>query len=95
VGSLPDLACMKLSAVAQRGSKKDFIDLFALGSKAFTLKGMLRFYQKKFNIKDIGHVLYGLTYFDEADQEPMPRMIWDTRWKIIRDTIREWVRKIS
>ena len=24
--------CMKLSAIAQRGSKKDFVDLYALGS---------------------------------------------------------------
>ncbi|NIQ96181.1 MAG: nucleotidyl transferase AbiEii/AbiGii toxin family protein, partial [Desulfuromonadales bacterium] len=30
LASLEDLACMKLSAIAQRGAKKDFIDLHAL-----------------------------------------------------------------
>lgn len=34
LASLADLACMKLAAVAQRGSKKDFIDIYALGMKA-------------------------------------------------------------
>lgn len=29
LASLRDIACMKLSAIVQRGSKKDFVDLFA------------------------------------------------------------------
>jgi hypothetical protein len=31
LAALEDLACMKLSAISQRGSRKDFVDLFALG----------------------------------------------------------------
>jgi hypothetical protein len=86
---------MKLSAIAQRGYKKDFVDLYALGMKSFSLKQMLRFYQRKFSLKDIGHVVFALTYFDDADKERMPVMAWRTQWKTIRATIQAWVKAFS
>jgi hypothetical protein len=92
---LEDLACMKLSAIAQRGARKDFCDIYALGKKFFSLKEMLDFYQKKFNIRDIGSVLYGLVYFDDAESERMPRMLWDINWGEIKKTILQWVKNIS
>lgn len=95
LAALEDLACMKLSAIAQRGARKDFCDLYALGKKAFSLQDMLGFYQKKFSIRDIGSVLYGLTYFDDAESERMPRMLWDVTWRDIKKTILGWVKDIS
>lgn len=77
LASLEDLACMKLSAIAQRGARKDFCDLYALGKTSFSLQQMLRFYQKKFAIRDVGSVLYGLVYFDDAESERMPKMLWN------------------
>jgi hypothetical protein len=95
LASLEDLACMKLSAIAQRGARKDFCDIYALGEKAFSLSQMLDFYQKKFGIRDIGSVLYGLVYFDDAESERMPRMLWDVTWREIRNTILGWVKEVS
>jgi hypothetical protein len=92
---LEDLACMKLSAVAQRGARKDFCDIYALGKNVFSLAQMLGFYQKKFSIRDIGSVLYGLVYFDDAESERMPRMLLDVSWREIRNTILGWVKEIS
>jgi hypothetical protein len=40
LAALEDIAAMKLAAVAQRGSKKDFVDVFALGGR-FGLSDML------------------------------------------------------
>jgi len=71
LASMADLACMKLSAVAQRGSRKDFIDIYVLGNNGLSLKGMLSLYQKKYSVKDISHVLYGLSYFDDAERLPV------------------------
>lgn len=88
LASLPDLACMKLSAIVQRGSKKDFCDIFALGEKGFPLRKMLSFFQKKYGIQDIGNILYALSYFDDADKERMPIMLWKTDWKTIKSTIK-------
>jgi predicted nucleotidyltransferase component of viral defense system len=95
LASLEDLACMKLSAVAQRGVRKDFCDIYALGKNVFSLSQMLGFYQKKFSIRDIGSVLYGLVYFDDAESERMPRMLLDVSWREIRNTILGWVKEIS
>lgn len=95
LAALEDLACMKLSAIAQRGARKDFCDLYALGKTSFSLQEMLSFYQNKYGIRDIGSVLYGLVYFDDADNERMPRMLWKVNWRDIKKSIVEWVKGIS
>ena len=94
LAGLRDLACMKLSAIAQRGSKKDFLDLHALGRHGFRLRDMLEWYRTKFEVDDIGHVLYALAYFDVADAEPRPKMLWKTDWKEVKRTILSWVREL-
>jgi len=86
---------MKLSALSQRGSKKDFVDIYALGLRCFKLREMLRLYQKKYSVEDIGHVLYGLSYFDEVDQERLPRMFWEVNWTRIKKTIQGWVKEVA
>ena len=95
LASLDDLACMKLSAIAQRGGRKDFCDIYFLGTKHRPIKDLLGLYQHKFKIKDIGPVLYGLSYFDDADYEPMPRMLVDVQWRTIKKTIQGWVKELS
>lgn len=61
LASLADLACMKLSAIASRGTMRDFIDVFAMGRECFRLEEMLDAYRRKFSIEDPGHVLMSLT----------------------------------
>ncbi len=94
LASIEDLACMKLSAIAQRGARKDFCDLYALGTKQFSLKEMLDFYHHKFN-QDISPVLYGLAYFDDAEREPMPEMLWEVKWADIKKTVQRWVKDLG
>jgi predicted nucleotidyltransferase component of viral defense system len=95
LASLSDIACMKLSAIAQRGHKKDFVDLYALGTKSFSLKQMLSFYQKKFSLRDIGHVLFALSYFDDAEKERMPMMLWKFQWNTMKKAIQTWVKALT
>jgi len=95
LASLSDIACMKLSAIAQRGHKKDFVDLYALGTKSFDMKQMLGFYQKKFSLKDIGHVLFALSYFDDAEKERMPMMVWKIQWNTIKKAIQTWIKILT
>jgi hypothetical protein len=94
LAGLRDLACMKLSAITQRGSRKDFVDLYALGQTGQALRDMLAWYREKFGVEDLGHVLYALAYFDDAEAERMPRMVWKTSWKEIKQTIQIWVRDL-
>ena len=78
LASLEDIAAMKLAAIAQRGSRKDFVDLFALG-RSMSLEDMMDLYRRKYGVRDVGHVLFALSYFDDADRERMPAML--RRWK--------------
>lgn len=94
LAALEDLACMKLSAISQRGSRKDFIDLFALG-REFTLQQMLGWYREKFEVDDVVHLLYALVYFDDADAEPRPAMIWNVGWREVKERLRNWVRALE
>jgi hypothetical protein len=95
LASLEDLACMKLSAVAQRGARKDFCDIYALGTKKFSLKEMIDLYREKFGVQDTSPVLYGLTYFDDAESERMPKMLWDVKWAEIKKAVQNWVKALS
>jgi hypothetical protein len=90
-----DLACMKLSAIAQRGARKDFVDLYALLREGLSLTDMLGWYQEKFNVREVGHVLYSLAYFADAEAEPMPRMIWNADWRQVKQTLQEAARQLS
>lgn len=93
--SLDDVACMKLSAIAQRGSRKDFVDLYALGTEHRPLAELLELYRRKFEVQEIGHLLYSLVYFDDAERERMPKMLWDVEWPAVRERIEGWVRELS
>lgn len=95
VASLDDLSAMKLSAIAQRGSRKDFVDLWALGTRHVRLPGMLELYRRKYDVPEMAHLLYSLSFFDDADEEPMPRMLEDAEWEWIKTTIREWLGECS
>lgn len=95
LASPADLACMKLSAVSQRGSKKDFIDIYALGSKTFPLQKIIAMYQRKYSVKDISHLLYGLAFFDDAEREPGPKLLWDLEWQVVKKSVQGWVCEVA
>jgi hypothetical protein len=91
LASLDDLACMKLAAIVDRGSKKDFVDVWALGSRHRPLAELLRLYARRYRAADPGHVLVALGYFDDAERTRMPRMIWQSDWRAVRRQIEAWV----
>jgi len=95
LASLDDLACMKLSAIAGRGARKDFCDLYVLGTKYRPLSELIHLYPHKFKIADISPVLYGLSYFDDAESERMPRMLMNVQWRTVKKTIQEWVKELG
>src|SRR5271157_610803 len=95
LASLDDLACMKLSAIAGRGARKDFCDIYVLGNKHRSLPELIRLYQRKFKMDDISPILYGLSYFDDAESERMPHMLATVQWRTIKQTIQEWVKGIG
>lgn len=92
LASLEDLACMKLAAVAQRGARKDFLDVFAIGRERLSLGVMLNLYREKYGIRDVGHVLASLCYFDDAEREPFPVTQAPIEWGEVKAALRAWVK---
>ena len=92
LASLEDLSCMKLVAVAQRGSRKDFLDIAALGRAGYTLTPLLEWFMQKYGVRDVGYILVGLCYFDDADREPSPICLDGADWNATKATIRGWVK---
>lgn len=95
LASIEDLAAMKLLAIEQRGARKDFLDIYALGMRGLPLAGMLELYRKKFSVADVSRVTYSLCYFDDAESNPMPTMLADITWDEAKKTIQTWVKSIA
>jgi len=84
--SVDDIIPMKLSAIANRGAKKDFFDIYEL-MKKFTLSEMLILFSKKYPDIAHFHILKSLTYFEDAEEEFAPITLNDTDWSIVKQTI--------
>lgn len=77
--SIKDIAAMKLSACAQRGSKKDFYDIYEL-LQHFELAQLLVFFTQKYPKTDTAHIVRSLLYFDDAEIEAEPISLRDCTW---------------
>lgn len=56
---------------------------------------MLDFYRRKFAVSDVGRLLAGLTYFDDAESDPMPAMLVPTSWDAVKERIRDRVQRFA
>ncbi len=77
-----DIAAMKIEAIAGRGSRKDFVDLRVLCRTGMTLDGAFGLFDRKYGTQrsDRYHRLRALTYFDDAEREPMPELLVPFDW---------------
>jgi predicted nucleotidyltransferase component of viral defense system len=86
LASIEDIAAMKLAAVTGRGTKKDFIDLFFL-LKKYSLNDLIDFYNRKYADGSVFMVLKSLTYFEDAESDPLPEMLLPFDWEFMKKTI--------
>lgn len=93
LASVKDIAAMKLNAIAGRGSRKDFYDLYELLNH-FSLSSMLEFYLNKYPDGAKFMVLKSLTYFDDADREQDPELLISATWNGVKNRISQEIRKL-
>jgi len=81
-----DIAAMKLAALAGRGSRKDFVDLYVYAGRIAPLDRLFdRFRQKYRGVRvDPYHLLRSLTFFDDAEAEAMPELLIPETWEDIK-----------
>jgi hypothetical protein len=86
VAALEDLAVMKLDAIASRGKKRDFIDLYFICQDVMGLGEILPLVERKYAgvTYNFVHLLKSLMYFEDADADPMPNMLRPGNWSDVR-----------
>ncbi|MDD5147516.1 MAG: nucleotidyl transferase AbiEii/AbiGii toxin family protein [Candidatus Daviesbacteria bacterium] len=86
IASLEDIAAMKIAAICDRGTKRDFIDLYFLIKMRFPLEKILKFYDQKYNklSNNIYHITKSLSYFTDADFQDSPEMLIPVSWEEIK-----------
>jgi len=86
LASSKEIAAMKIAAIINRGTKKDFVDLNEL-LKIFSLQQIFDFYLQKFSDSSIFFALKSIVYFEDADEQKMPFMFKNIDWQTIKDNI--------
>jgi len=86
IANMKDIAAMKLVAITDRGTKKDYIDLYFLAQK-YSFEEMFLFYEEKYHLLNQNQItiLKSLTYFFDADESEMPVMINKIKWEDVKD----------
>ncbi|MFH0764496.1 MAG: nucleotidyl transferase AbiEii/AbiGii toxin family protein [Candidatus Omnitrophota bacterium] len=97
IADVSDIAAMKIAAIASRGTKRDFVDLYFICKQAVSLKDAIELYDKKY--KNLAaakvHIMKSLVYFNDAEPENMPRMLKACQWKEVKVFFESGIRKIT
>jgi len=92
-----DIVVMKLVAVGGRGSRKDFVDLYYYLRSGGDFAQAMLWLEDRFTEVDYNsyHILKSLTWFTDAETEPMPKMLKQVTWSEIKNTISREARRLS
>ena len=66
-----DIACMKIWAIQNRATNKDYVDLYYIFKKYDLQEIINAFYQKFWNIVNENLILKSLVYFDDIIEEEL------------------------
>jgi len=80
-----DIACMKIAAIASRGSRRDFVDLYVVCQR-FGMAELLDLFARKYARTEYQklHILKSLTYFADAEKDPPPHLLVPLHWDQIK-----------
>ena len=94
LASPKDIAAMKVNAVMGRGTKKDFVDVYFL-LRHYTFDEIMQFYLQKYPDGSEYRALLSMTYFADADPQPMPFMFQQVEWNTIKEEIKHQVERYN
>lgn len=86
LASPKDIAAMKINAIEGRGTKKDFVDVFEL-LKLYSLNEILVFHKEKYPEASTFRALISLSYFEDAESQPLPQMFIPESWEEMKEKI--------
>jgi hypothetical protein len=91
-----DIGLMKLAAISSRGTRRDFVDIYCM-RELISLEDLFKLAPKKYADRPqfLAIAVRALAYFEDAEQQPMPRMLISAEWKEIRKYCEEASRKLT
>ncbi|MFH1352067.1 MAG: nucleotidyl transferase AbiEii/AbiGii toxin family protein [bacterium] len=97
IAVLKDIAAMKIAAIADRGTKRDFVDLYFMGQEGISIEKAVELYGKKYqNLSStLPHILKSITYFDDAEKDKMPEMLKKISWVKIKKYFMDEAKKTA
>ena len=81
--SVPDVAAMKLNAIVNRGSKKDFFDVVEL-LEHFEVGQLLDWFELKYPQSDRFIAIRSLSWFGDAESDPEPVSLRNLEWEDVK-----------
>lgn len=93
MAGMKDIAAMKIAAITNRGSRKDFVDLYYL-LQYFSMNDIMRLYLEKYPDGSEFLAYKSLLYFEDADAQVMPKMIVPLTWEQTKKKIVAEVRQL-
>ena len=87
MASILDIAIMKVVAIGGRGAKKDFFDLYNIINKCkISIKELAEgLIEKCGNKTNYVNIIMGLSYFEDAEQEILPKTFVEYNWEEIKE----------
>lgn len=84
--SIRDISAMKAIAIIQRGTKKDFFDMyFSIKNLNMSAAELLSLIEAKYQDQNLKiRLLYSLAYFDDAENDVLPLSFVDYSWEEIK-----------
>lgn len=97
IADIRDIAAMKIDAVATRGAKRDFVDLYFMCKSGYKLAGLLDFYDKKYGMlaSNLIHIQKSLVFFNDAEPDEMPVMLKEVKWEEIKKYFEDEVKNMA
>ena len=85
LASATDIGLMKLAAINSRGTRRDFVDVYCL-REIVSLDRLLELAPIKYADRPsfLPVAVRALAYFEDAEQQPMPRLFRPVRWADVR-----------
>lgn len=92
-----DIAVMKIIALSQRGRKRDFVDVYWYCRNREPLTQIIprvlqQYPRQKHNMP---HILKSLTYFADAEDDPMPNLLFPADWPEVKQYFQHEVPRLA
>ena len=78
---------MKITAISQRGRKRDFFDLYWCAKNIEPLENIIKKLPAQYPAvaHDYHHILKSMVYFEDAESDPEPEINFDANWKKVKN----------